>query len=518
MCIIWPYVAFVKDFKLLDYLNKARKLPLSITFFLADVAELVDALDLGSSAERRGGSSPSIRTTCKQKMSSETMEINEIKKDKLNKEFKITFPKKEIDDKTQKSIQEISRTIKMDGFRPGKVPIKLIEKKYKDSIRFEALEKEINKVVDDTIKDYELAGQPKIDNVINQEDKDVEFTLSFEILPEFDMPKFSDIKLDLLDLEISDKEIDSELTKLSDTKKEFEPISGNKTKIKKGHKVMIDFEGFKDGVAFEGGKGEDYGLIIGSNSFIPGFEDQLIGHSKDEEFSINVTFPTDYHKQELAGADVEFKIKVNDILKAKEIKIDDEFAKSCQFENLEKLKEAIRSNLKDSYQREVDNIHKMKLFDQLEKIVTFDIPQSLEDKEFEILWKQVKEIKESDEDDSLKNKTDEELEKAYRKIALRRVRVGLLLSKYAKTNKISITENDIRHEITNQAKSYPGMEKFLFEYYAKNPKAVQSLQGPIIENKSVDAILTKEVDATTKKITTIELQKIIEKQNNKELV
>lgn len=450
------------------------------------------------------------------KIKSADCKVKILKDEGLNFEVKIQIPADIIDSKINSELSNVSTKVKMDGFRAGKVPKSVVEKKYGTSVRQDILQQEINLMINNVVKDNNLviAADPKIDDFKAEKGRDIEFNVKFERMPKVDMPDFKKISIEKAILQVSEKDLEERLAKLAESSKEF--LIESTTKATKGDQVTLDAVGYVDGVAFDGGKLQGHKLVLGSKSFIDTFEDQLIGVKKGDEVTVKVTFPENYHATDLAGKPSEFIVKVIAVHKPHKTEINDEFAKKFNIESVEKLKEQVSEAIKIEYSEPVNTIMKMNLFDQLEKILTFEVPSSLIDREYQILKSQGEELKKSDE--SLKGKNDEELDTYYHKLALRRVRIGLMLAEYVQVKGIIIDQDDIRQAIAAQTRSFPGQEMAIVEYYQKNPKALEALKGPILEEKGVQYIFNNEINIKEKHYSRNELENYLDQENNRDLV
>jgi trigger factor len=456
------------------------------------------------------------------------MKIEELKNDKTEYTAKIIFANKDINTLIDKELVTIAKTAKMDGFRVGKVPAIVLKKKYASSIRADIVRKKINDAVDETIKKNKLnvALDPAIENLKNEEGKDLEFTLKFELLPEIKLPDFKKISIEKAKLEVSKKDIDEQLERLASFSKNYTEES--KAKAKDGDQLTIDAIGYVDGKAFEGGKLTAHKLVLGSKTFIPGFEDQLIGTKTGDDVTVKVDFPKDYHAKELAGKPSEFKVQVKAIHKPSAVKIDDEFAKKFHAESVEKLKEQIAKNIEAGYNEAIHTMMKMHLFNKLESVLKFDVPESLLKQELSALQRQQAMETHNHEHDadcdhgdncdhdhkatSKKKQSSKTKDAELEKIASRRVKIGLMLAEYVKQHKIQVKEEDIRQAIIAQARNYPGQEREVIEFYQKNRDALESLRGPIIEEKAVKAIFDKEVIISEKSYPREKLEALLEKE------
>ena len=433
--------------------------------------------------------------------------ISELVKDKLNLHLRVIVPSKDIESEIDKEIAKIAPTAKIDGFRIGKVPFHMLKKKYAASLRADAIRNQVARSIGDITKERKLrtATDPQITDLKAEPEKDVEFTLKFELLPEIALPNFSKISLERPVLDVADSDVDEEINKLLESSKTFDKET--KAKAKKGDQVTIDATGFVDDEEFSGGKLEGNKLVLGSGTFIPGFEDQLIGAKAGENIDVKVTFPKNYHAKELAGKNAEFKVKVLAVHNPTAAILDDEFAKKLKCSNAAELKEKISASIREAYSQHTRAFMKMKLFDQLESSLKFDVPESLLNKEVEILKNQTGQ---GAEDPEIAKKSDKEKEDYYKKLALRRIRLGLMLAEYVHKNDLKIDENDIRQIMIQQARNFPGQESQLISFYYNNPNAFESLKAPALEEKAVTVIFDKEIKITEKKYSKNKLDKLLE--------
>lgn len=419
------------------------------------------------------------------------MQVTETNADGLKREFRIVVPAATLQDKMDTRLKELSGQVRLPGFRPGKVPLPLMKKKYGPSVMGEVLESVVQEGTQNTLGDRDLkpAMQPKIEIVSFEEGKDLEFTMAVEVLPEIGDMDFGSIELERPKVVVPDAEVDEALARIAESRKQAEP-TGSKRKAKKGDILEIDFVGRIDGEEFPGGKAEGHDLELGSNSFIPGFEDQLIGAKAGETTTVTVSFPEDYQAAELAGKQAEFEVAVKELKEAKVPEIDDAFAESVGLENLDALKAAVREQMDKDYAGIARNRVKRALLDKLAERADFDVPPGMVDMEFDGIWKQVEEAKEKDNlDDEDKDKSDEQLREEYRTLAERRVRLGLLLAHVGQKNEIQVSQEDLNRAIMNEAMRYPGQEQAVFQFFQSNEQALNQLRAPIFEDKVVDYIL-----------------------------
>ena len=434
------------------------------------------------------------------------MQIKELKAEGLSHTYAITVPKEDLATKLEAKIKEMQPQVTLKGFRPGKVPVSHIRKMFGQSIMKDVVEETVNETTQQAINDNKIrpAGQPQVDLRANGEDvtkgeADLEYQLTVESIPDFDPVDPETLKFTRLTHEADDKELEEEVAKLGEGQKSYKK-KAKTAKAKKGDAVLIDFVGTVDGEAFDGGAMEGHQLILGSGTFIPGFEDQLIGAKAGDELDVKVTFPEPYQAADLAGKDAVFATKVIEVQGEKDAVIDDEFAQKFGLADLEALKAAVS----DQYKSQLEMQSRMKLkraiLDELDKKHKFDLPPQMVEAEFSNIWTQVQSEKEAgqlDEDDA--KKTEKQLEKDYRKIAERRVRLGLVLAEMGQKQEIQISNEELQQAMIAEARQYPGQEQQVIEFYQKNPQAIAQLRAPIYEEKVVDLIIEK-AKVTDKKV------------------
>ncbi len=413
------------------------------------------------------------------------MKIESVKKDKLTHEYKVTLDDKEIQKKMDARLQEVSKTVRLKGFRPGKAPLNIVRAQYGDAIKGEVLERAVNDGATKAINENKLrpATQPKIEIKSFEDGKGLEFHMSIEILPEIKLMDFKKLKLDRKTAKPDAKEVKEALERIASNQKTTEPLK-EKRGLKKGDVAIIDFDGKVDGERRPGMKGEGHPLELGSGSFIDTFEDQLIGKKVGDKVEVKVTFPDPYASKELAGKDAVFDVEVKDLHKSTTPKVDDQFAKSLGFDDLKGLKKAIEDQMQQEYDK-MSRMHiKRDLLDEMDKAHKFDLPHGMVHAEEHNILHQVAHqqgIKESEISDSDK--------KEYAEIAERRVKLGLVLAEVGRENKIEVTQPELQQAVIQEAQRYPGQEQQVFEMFQKNPQALESLKAPIFEDKVVDFIL-----------------------------
>ena len=421
------------------------------------------------------------------------MNITELKSEGLKKEYKVTVSSQEFEIKIDEKIAKVAKTIKLAGFRIGKAPVSMVSKQYRPSVMGEVLDELVNESANEVIVKNKLrpAIQPDIKITSFKEGENIEFDVVIESLPEIKCGDLKAIKLEKLMAEVPAEEVEKALKYLASARKESVKIEEDRATVN-GDTVVIDFVGSVDGVEFQGGKGSDYALELGSNSFIPGFEAQLVGKKVGEKVNVDVTFPDTYHAKDLAGKPSIFAVEIKELRANKDVEINEEFAKSLGEESLDKLKEVISNRIKGDYENASRMKIKRTLLDNLENSHTFEVPASLVDAEFAGIKEQYEQAKKMNQlDEHEKSKTEEELMTEYQVVAQRRVKLGLLLSEIGQEAKITVNPEDVNAAIAKEAQRYPGQEKMVFDYYLKNKQAIEALKAPIFEEKIIDHILAQ---------------------------
>jgi trigger factor len=441
------------------------------------------------------------------------MQVTELAADGLKRQFKIVIPAGDLSAKVDERVAEMAKTASLPGFRPGKVPAGLIKKQYGQALLGEALEQAVNQSMAKAIDDRGLkpAMQPKVELKGEfAEGKDVEFDVEMEVLPEIGQLDFSGVELERLKAVVPEKSVDETLERIAKANREQKPVDPPRP-AQKGDALKLDFVGSVDGVDFPGGAAQDYVLELGSGSFIPGFEDQLIGAEVDKPVDVKVKFPDDYGNKELAGKDAVFKCTVKEVREFVESPIDDELAKKNNFENLEAMKKAVSERIGQEYAQVSRGMIKRELLDKLADTHKFPVPQGLVDGEFNAIWQRIEEAKKNGE----KIEDEEKAKAEYREIAERRVRLGLLLADVGRSNNIDVTPEELNQAIMREAMRYPGQERQVLEFYSKNDQLKEQMRAPIFEEKTVDFILEL-AKVTEKSVTPEELLEAARKANEDE--
>jgi len=416
----------------------------------------------------------------------------------LSRVIAVTVPAAELNAKLDAKMAEFAPKMKLKGFRPGKVPVSHVRKTFGRDMMGEIVNDAINessqKALDEAkvrpAAPAEMKLTSDMDKVLSGSD-DLAYEMALEIMPDFTPVDPRTIKLERPFYEASDADLDEALAELAGQAKTYEDKKGKAVKAADGDQLTIDFLGKLDGEPFEGGAAEDSDLVIGSGRFIPGFEEQLKGAKVGEEKTIEVTFPEDYQAKNLAGKLATFDIKVKAIKAEAKTTIDDDFAKRIGLDSLDKLKDLLRQNLNQQYAGAARFKLKRALLDALDEAHSFDLPPKMVEAEFDGIWKQV------EADKAAGNLPPEDAEKSeaalkdeYRKIAERRVRLGLVLAEIGRANDVGVTDQELNNAIMAEARNYPGQERQVLDFYRQNPNAAAAMRAPIYEEKVCDLIFT----------------------------
>ncbi len=427
-----------------------------------------------------------------------TMQVVEKSNEGLSRVIAVTIPVAELNEKLEARIKEVAPQMKLKGFRPGKVPASYVKKTFGRDFMGEIINASLNETSQGALDELKLRpAAPAEMNLTSDMDKviagqeDLAYEMSLEVMPEFTPVDPKTLKLTRPTYEASDEDLDEALKELASQAKSYEDKKGKTVKAADGDQLTIDFLGKIDGEAFDGGAATDADLVIGSGRFIPGFEEQLKGAKVGEEKTIEVTFPEEYQAKHLAGKAATFDVTVKAIKAEVESKIDDEFAKRIGLESLDQLKELLKSNLNQQYAGATRFKLKRALLDVLDEGHDFALPPKMVDAEFEGIWAQVSADKDAGqlpEDDA--KKSEDELKAEYKKIAERRVRLGLVLAEIGRANNVGVSDQELSNAIMAEARNYPGQEKMVLDFYRQNPNAAAQLRAPIYEEKVVDLIVS----------------------------
>lgn len=427
-----------------------------------------------------------------------TMQVVEKSNEGLSRVIAVTIPVAELNEKLEARIKEVAPQMKLKGFRPGKVPASYVKKTFGRDFMGEIINASLNETSQGALEELKLRpAAPAEMNLTSDMDKviagqeDLAYEMSLEVMPEFTPVDPKTLKLTRPTYEASEEDLDEALKELASQAKSYEDKKGKTVKAADGDQLTIDFLGKIDGEAFDGGAATDADLVIGSGRFIPGFEEQLKGAKVGEEKTIEVTFPEEYQAKHLAGKAATFDVTVKAIKAEVESTIDDEFAKRIGLESLDQLKELLKSNLNQQYAGATRFKLKRALLDLLDEGHDFALPPKMVDAEFEGIWAQVSADKDAGqlpEEDA--KKSEDELKAEYKKIAERRVRLGLVLAEIGRANNVGVTDQELSNAIMAEARNYPGQEKMVLDFYRQNPNAAAQLRAPIYEEKVVDLIVS----------------------------
>ncbi|MBS4006349.1 MAG: trigger factor [Afipia sp.] len=444
------------------------------------------------------------------------MQVTETLAEGLKHEFKVSVPASDIDAQVDARLVDMKDKVRLNGFRPGKVPVAHLKKVYGRSVAAETVEQLIRDTNAGifTERGFRLATEPKV--TMPTEEKEIEnilagksdlnYSVAIEVVPAIELADFKTFNVEKPVAEVTDADIDEALKRIADQSRPYE-AKAEGAKAEKGDRVTVAFKGTIDGVAFDGGTGENIQVVIGSGTFIPGFEDQLIGIASGETRNVKASFPKNYAAPNLAGKDAEFETTASLIEAPQESKVDDEFAKNLGMESLDKLKEAMRERLVQEFSGASRQRVKRTLLDKLDETHKFGPPPSLVEEEFNLMWNSIKaEMESTGKTFADENTTEEAAKEEYHKIADRRVRLGLVLSEIGEKNKITVTDDEVSRALIDRARQSPGREKEVWDFYRSNPNALAQLRAPIYEDKVVDFILEL-ANVTEKKVSRDDLLK-----------
>ncbi len=442
------------------------------------------------------------------------MQVTETINEGLKREIAVVVPAADMMAKRDEKLVDLKDRVKINGFRPGKVPLSHVTKLYGKSVMGELVNEMIDTETKNTLAERKekAAQQPKITMTEDEAEaeeildgkKDFEFKIEYEVIPPFEVADFETVKIERPVVDVTDEEIMEQVERIAENNATY---SEKKGKAAKKDRVLMDYVGKIDGEPFEGGADENANLVLGSDSFIPGFEDQLVGTKAGDELEVKVQFPEEYGAAQLAGKDAVFDVHVHKVEKPGKTEINDELAKTLGLDDLDKLKDVIKGQIESQYGTQTRQKVKRQLLDQLDELHSFDLPEGMIEQEFNNIWQQItgdlEQAKKTFEDEDT---TEEKAREDYMKLAKRRVRLGLVLAEIGEGAKIEVTENELQQALMQQIQQYPGQEKEIYEFFQKNPDAVGGLRAPIFEEKVVDHILEK-ATVEDKTVTKEELMK-----------
>ncbi len=407
----------------------------------------------------------------------------------LEHEIEVVLPADEVNAQTDRRLTEIRRTMKMDGFRPGKVPLSIVKKRYGAQVRQEILGDVVYRAFYDAAEKegLKVAGYPRFEDLQDEGDS-IRFKAKFDVMPEVALPDFAQLEVEKVAGEITDADVDVMIEKLREQKKRWRTANGNK-KAAEGNQVIIDFEGFVDGAPFEGGKAENVPLVLGSGRMIPGFEDGIVGMKKGEEKTIKVTFPENYHAESLAGKEAEFKIKVHSVQVAEKPEVDEEFVKAFGVEDgdVEAFRKEIRENMAREMKRLVTAQNRNAVLAALDEAVEMELPRSLVEQEIQTMMQnQLRELQMQGVDPAQVKLNAED----FRARAEQRIRLGLIIGKLIETLGVEVTQDEIEAYVREQASAYEDPDEVI-EWYRQHPEHLKEIEAILLENKVADAVLER---------------------------
>ncbi len=442
------------------------------------------------------------------------MQVTQTLNEGLKREFNVKLTIADLEARVVSELETMKAKANIPGFRPGKVPVVHLRKMYGKQVMADVVNNAVTeankKIVEDNGLKLALEPQVKLPEDQNTVEQvltgkaDLDLSISLEVLPKFDIADHSDIQLEREVASATNDEIDEAISRMAEG---FRPFEEKTSEAVLGDKLTIDFHGKIDGVPFDGGKAEGHELELGSNQFIPGFEDQLVGSKSGDEKVITVTFPDDYNAANLAGKETTFDVKVHKVEAAGELKIDEDLAKKFGMDDLPKLREAISNVIESDYKAAARNKLKRKLLDALDTKYSFDLPPTLLEQEFNNVWAQLQaEMKESGKTFEDEGTDETAAREEYMRIAQRRVRLGLVLAEIGERAKVQITDEEVSQALVVRARQFPGQEKEVWQYYRNNPQALAEVRAPLFEEKVVDQLLS-EITLTDKVVSKEELLK-----------
>ena len=444
------------------------------------------------------------------------MQVTETTNEGLKREFLVTLPAMDLDARLTERLTEMKDRVRINGFRPGKVPVDHLKKVYGRAVMAETIDQMVRETNAKIITDrgLKLAMEPKItlpedkgevEGVISGK-ADLSYTVAVEVVPQIALADFTTIKIEKIVADIMDLDVDEGVRRIAEQNRAY-TARPEGARAENGDRIVISFKGTVNGEAFEGGSGEDIPVKIGANTFLPGFEDQLVGLAAGETRTVNATFPADYPAEMLAGQEASFEVVAKSVEQPNELTIDDAFAASLGIESLEKLRQAVKERIAQEYAGASRQKLKRVLLDELDLLHKFEAPPSLVEQEFTNVWNTVlADLKSQNRTFEQEGTTEEKAREEYRGIADRRVRLGLVLAEIGDKNSIKVNDDEVSRAVMERARQYPGREREVWDYYQKNQNALASVRAPIFEEKVVDFIVEL-ADVVEKKVTKDELFK-----------
>lgn len=440
------------------------------------------------------------------------MQVTQTFSEGLKRQYKVVLPAADLAERLSGQLDEMRLKVRIPGFRPGKVPVAHLKRVYGRSIMADVVQNAVTeanrKIVDDN--QHKLANEPQIDFPQDQAvveevmaaKGDLEYSVAMEILPQFELADLSDVTLEREVVDVADADVTASIERMAEPGR---PFSAKDGAAATGDRVTVDFTGMIDDAPFEGGTGADIQVVLGSGSFIPGFEEQLLGVVAGDARTVKVTFPINYTATHLAGKDAVFDVTVKAVEAPGELVIDDALAKQYGMETVDGLRDAVKAAVGNDYARATRRKLKRKLLDALDAKYTFDLPSSLLEQEFDGIWRSVEaEMKSAGKTFADEDTTEEKAREEYRRIAERRVRLGLVLAEIGEKAQVQVSDDEVTQALVERARQFRGQEKEVWEYYRKNPQAMAELRAPLFEDKVIDHLL-QQVTVTEKSVSKEEL-------------
>ncbi|MEQ8298469.1 MAG: trigger factor [Nitratireductor sp.] len=440
------------------------------------------------------------------------MQVTETLNEGLKREIQVVVPAKDLEARLMERLEDAKGKVRINGFRPGKVPMQHMRKMYGKAVMAEVVNDILSNSTGSIISERgeKAAMQPEI--TMTEDEKEAEkvlageadfsFQIAYEVIPPIEVQAVDGIKVTREVYDVEDAELEEQMLRIAESARSFTPKKG---KAEDGDRVTLDYVGKIDGEPFEGGADQGANLVIGSKQFIPGFEEQLVGIKAGDEKTITVTFPAEYQAAHLAGKEATFDVKVSEVSKPEALELNDEMAKNLGLESIDKLREIVKGQIENQYGALTRQKVKRQLLDALDGAYSFEAPSKLVEAEFQNIWNQVtNDLEKAGRSFEDEDTTEDEARAEYQRLAERRVRLGLVLAEIGEQAGVQITEEEMQRALIETVRHYPGQEKEIYEYYRSNPQALATLRAPLFEEKVVDHLLGQ-VDVTDKKVSKEEL-------------
>jgi trigger factor len=426
------------------------------------------------------------------------MQVTETLVEGLKRELKVVIPAKDMEAQLNERLADAKDKVRINGFRPGKVPMSHMKQQYGKSVMAEL----VNEIIQErptailAERGEKSATRPEINMTEDQDEaeeilnakRDFEFSIVYEAIPEFDVADLTQLSITRQVVAIEESEVEEQVLRVAESARTYDTKKG---KAADKDRVTMDYLGKIDGEAFDGGAAEDAQLVLGSNQFIPGFEEQLVGVKAGDETVVTVNFPDDYQAAHLAGKEAKFDIKVKEVSAPAAIEINDELATNLGLDSAEKLREVVREQIEGQYGQLTRQKVKRQILDQMDELHKFEAPSKLVESEFDNIWRQVEtDLEQNGKTFADEDTTEEKARKEYTELAERRVRLGLVLSKVGEAAEIDVTEEELQRSLFEQVRQFPGQEQEIYKYFQETPGAAQSLRAPIFEEKTIDHLMT----------------------------